>query len=347
MNNFIRKVLALYKTAGTRTFAVGLLSISLAVTVYTLSVMTHAVYIRDGDQLTLAFTTKQQPDEILREKGIVTMAYDSVDFSGFSGKVGEIKIKRAFPITLSSDGLETPLMVTGGTVEEMLRTHNALPDGDDLVNLSMGMFLAPGDHVVVQRVESSLVDTHQEIPFETITRETCLIKNGRTRLLQQGETGQKVLTYAQTTVDGAVSEEELIGEDISKYPTDHIVLKGTGAAISDLDFGYSLDGNGKPTQYKRVLTNQVATGYSAGKGAWGASGMHLFYGYVAVDPAEIPYGSKLYIASPDGSFVYGYAIAADTGVGLLAGVIDVDLYYETYLESCLNGRRMVDIYVLE
>ena len=65
-----------------------------------------------------------------------------------------------------------------------------------------------------------------------------------------------------------------------------------------------------------------------------------------MDPTEIPYGSKLYITSSDGSFVYGYAIAADTGTGLLNDVIDVDLFYETYTESCLNGRRTVDIYVL-
>ena len=74
--------------------------------------------------------------------------------------------------------------------------------------------------------------------------------------------------------------------------------------------------------------------------------MRLFYGYVATDPSKIPYGTKMYIASPDGSFVYGYAIAADTGTGLLQGIIDVDLFYETYLESCLNSRRNVDIYIL-
>ena len=31
----------------------------------------------------------------------------------------------------------------------------------------------------------------------------------------------------------------------------------------------------------------------------------------------------------------------------MANVVDVDLFYETYEESVLNGRRIVDIYVLE
>lgn len=95
-----------------------------------------------------------------------------------------------------------------------------------------------------------------------------------------------------------------------------------------------------------VLTNQVSTGYNLGSKAMGASGQGLSAGYVAVHPGEIPYGTKLYITSADNSFVYGFAIAADTGLGLLGNQIDVDLYYDTYLESCLHGKRNVNIYIL-
>ena len=62
----------------------------------------------------------------------------------------------------------------------------------------------------------------------------------------------------------------------------------------------------------------------------GASGLGLYCGTVAVNPALIPYGTKLYIASTDGRFVYGYAIATDTGTSLLNGSCLVDLYYDTY-----------------
>ena len=67
----------------------------------------------------------------------------------------------------------------------------------------------------------------------------------------------------------------------------------------------------------------------------------------AVRPEEIPYGSKLYIRSSSGSFIYGYAVANDTGSGLVDGLIDVDLFYDTYEESKLNSVRWVDIYILE
>ena len=76
-------------------------------------------------------------------------------------------------------------------------------------------------------------------------------------------------------------------------------------------------------------------------------GLMAVEGTVAVDPEVIPYGSRLYIVSSDGSFVYGYAVAADTGTAIMDGIIDVDLFYDTYLESLLNGLRTVNIYVLE
>lgn len=68
---------------------------------------------------------------------------------------------------------------------------------------------------------------------------------------------------------------------------------------------------------------------------------------VAVHPGEIPYGTKMYITSPDNSFVYGFAIAADTGLSLLGDQIDVDLYYDTYLESCLRTKKCKYLYLIK
>ena len=58
------------------------------------------------------------------------------------------------------------------------------------------------------------------------------------------------------------------------------------------------------------------------------------------------YGSKLYIVSTDGSFVYGYATAVDTGGALMDGSAIVDCFYNTYSECVNFGRRDVNVYVL-
>ena len=75
-----------------------------------------------------------------------------------------------------------------------------------------------------------------------------------------------------------------------------------------------------------------------------ASGMQACYGVVAVDPNVIPLGTKLYIASADGSYVYGCAIAGDTGGGIKGNKID--LFYNSRAEALQFGRRNVVVYFL-
>ena len=49
----------------------------------------------------------------------------------------------------------------------------------------------------------------------------------------------------------------------------------------------------------------------------------------------------------DGKFVYGYAVATDTGIAVQKGQILVDLFYETYAESVINGAIQVNVYVVD
>jgi 3D (Asp-Asp-Asp) domain-containing protein/transcriptional regulator with XRE-family HTH domain len=126
-------------------------------------------------------------------------------------------------------------------------------------------------------------------------------------------------------------------------PTNHVVKTyGAGAPVSPLT---GTDGTtNAPASYSRVLTGK-ATGYYSKSGK-GSSGLGLGYGTVAVDPDVIPYGTLLYITSTDGRFVYGYAIATDTGIAVQKGEILVDLFYETYAESVINGAIQVNVYVV-
>ncbi len=108
---------------------------------------------------------------------------------------------------------------------------------------------------------------------------------------------------------------------------------------------FPLNEDGIPQTYTDVIEG-VACAYTAPDGAVTATGTTPRIGTVAVNPKTIPYGSKLFIVSNSG-YVYGYAVAEDTGGDLLNNNILVDLYMNTR-EDCLNfGRRTVKIYVLE
>ena len=78
-----------------------------------------------------------------------------------------------------------------------------------------------------------------------------------------------------------------------------------------------------------------------------ASGRKPVPGIVAVDPSKIPYGTRMYIVSSDGSFVYGYAVAGETGSAMKEGRVDFDLLYATYAQSCAHGKRALDVYFLD
>ena len=130
------------------------------------------------------------------------------------------------------------------------------------------------------------------------------------------------------------------------------------AAISNLDWSdeFPLDENGIPIEYNYVLREQRATGYWRSGQVWGAGSRAceartgIYYctaGTVAVRASQIPYGTKMYIRTPGGGFIYGYAVANDTGTGLEEGLIDIDLFYDSYQESVLNSVRWVDVYILD
>ena len=122
---------------------------------------------------------------------------------------------------------------------------------------------------------------------------------------------------------------------------------------ADVEIDYPIIGentittaSGEVLTYTHTMTVE-ATAYTksdAGCDDWTATGTLARYGAIAVDPSVIPYGTRMYIVSWDGSVVYGYATAEDCG-GAINGA-RVDLYYDTYEECIQFGRRDCIIYFL-
>ena len=76
-----------------------------------------------------------------------------------------------------------------------------------------------------------------------------------------------------------------------------------------------------------------------------ATGTVARVGAVAVDPKYIPLGTKMYIVSNDGKYVYGYCVAEDTG-GAIKGY-KIDLYFDTVDECWDFGVRTCTAYIIE
>lgn len=104
-----------------------------------------------------------------------------------------------------------------------------------------------------------------------------------------------------------------------------------------------VDEAGEVVEYEDVLTG-ICTAYTGDPKT--AAGAAPEVGVVAVDPGQIPYGTRLYITSEDGSIVYGYAIAADTGDAMVDGDVLCDLYLDSEEECEAFGRQLMQVYLL-
>lgn len=261
-------------------------------------------------------------------------------------------LSKEHDIKISVDG-RTIALKCAGTVGDALSAANVTVSDDDLINIGLGERLNDNTNIVVNRVEIVEETQLETIKYATKYQEDDSYTIGYSKVVVDGEEGEIETTMRHVYVDGELVSSSVIDEDVTE-PVDEVVVIGTkeynpidDISISKLNapLDLTLDENGVPTKYSKVLTGKSCA-YSAKPGAGTASGRKAMVGYVAVDPKIIPYGTEMYITTVDGSAVYGYAIAADTGTALVDGLILVDLFMESYEASCKWGARQVNIYIL-
>lgn len=274
-----------------------------------------------------------------------------------AGASSETAVKTVIPpkeydVKISVDGKNIGIKCAG-TVNDALAAANIDVYDDDLINIGLGEPLNANTEIIVNRVNIVEEVQIETIDYATKYKEDNNYTIGYSEVVVDGEEGEIETTLRHIYVDGELVSSSVVDEDITE-PVDEVVLVGTkeynpidDISISQLSapMDLVLDENGVPKSYQKVLTGKSCA-YSARDGAGTASGRKAMVGYVAVDPNIIPYGTELYITTTDGSAVYGYAIAADTGTALMEGRILVDLFMESYDASCKWGARQVNIYIL-
>lgn len=345
-----RFVSALGRIVRSRLFGVSALAAVSAVMVASVSLNLHAVTVVDGDNRRIVLTLGADTDSILETAEVELEEGDEV-ISQVSARSGAIAINRAFDVQVTADGYTSVVRMTGGTVADALQKVGVTLDENDISSVLVSEEVSEGLNICVSRVEYGQYTTTESVPYETTVEYTDSLLQGITQIKQAGKTGVKTFTYQDTYVDGAKTGTELVGEELTEAPVTEIQLVGTKkpAPVSTIQREeVVLDASGLPTNYTAVYTGR-ATAYTNDRGLagnWTASGLPAQVGVVAVNPNLIPYGSKLYIVSTDGNYVYGYAIAGDTGGALSSGKALVDLFMDTYEECIAFGSRNVAVYVL-
>ena len=167
--------------------------------------------------------------------------------------------------------------------------------------------------------------------------------------------GELLCTADVLYVNGEEVERAVLSEAVTRAPVAEIIAIGTGAEAeaSDPDEmpviadGYITLPTGEVLTYSDTATIR-ATAYThtdAGCDMTTYTGTTVHKGTVAVDPRYIPYGTRMFIVSNDGAYVYGIAVAEDCG-GDIKGD-RMDLYFPTFDECIQFGRRVCTIYFLD
>ena len=113
---------------------------------------------------------------------------------------------------------------------------------------------------------------------------------------------------------------------------------------AETDGNVIMTSSGESYTYVDVMTCSATAYTCEGYVGHTYSGTLARVGAIAVDPTVIPLGTKMYVVSNDGQYVYGYCVAEDIGGGIKGNKID--LYFDTYAECWDFGVRMCTVYIL-
>ncbi|MGL6173635.1 MAG: 3D domain-containing protein [Cellulosilyticaceae bacterium] len=300
--------------------------------------LSKTIAIVDDGKVTQYETLDVYVEELIQAQGIelnekdeVTPSLDTQIENGM-----KITIDRWKPIVdLNINGNVTTFETESNTVGELLTERQIELAEGSVVEPALETPITDALEIKVKTKQIVTEVIEEEIPFETIVKETPNLEPGEEQVTIEGKNGLKEKTVEIVQFGGEIVSETVKEEVVIIESQSQLIKRGSKNIVVDQK-------TGKTYQYARELTMN-ATAYTHQPGdPWynkTASGMPTFVGMVAVDRNVIPLGTILYV---DG---YGIAIAGDVG-GAINGH-DIDLYFNSPNQVTQFGRQNKKVYVLK
>ena len=351
------------------------LMLAIAALYFSLPAFAQTKYvITDGDNVIVCMSTSTDPQVVIEEAGLKLGESDTYTTQKQDG-VSQIKINRVQMVSVYEGGQMSVVGSYGGTVADILDALDLTLSPNDVLSCSLDTETYDGMDIRIVHTETDTITYEESLPFETKRYESGALAPGEEVTLVEGADGLCRYTAEVIYEDGEEVSRNILSQHILSNPTDAIILRGVDRSVKEQEFSdqpnyfpasttrpWEESGSSQPAagespvipgtdQTYSTLLYCSATAYTCqdkhGVTTPGTtfSGTPARVGAIAVDPNVIPLGSKLYIVSADGEYLYGYCVAEDTG-GAIKGNT-VDLYYNTYDECIQFGRRDVLVYVIE
>ncbi len=307
------------------------------------------IEIADGDNLFKTSSQTTTVGDLLKENGIELTEYDSVypKLNEFVSASQTVVVNRVNKVTVKLDGETKEYYTSANTVGDFIKERGIDLNYHDSISLPLDTKLNRDTKLEIVRVIKRIVKVETEIPYATRTVSDTSMSISDSKIITKGVNGIDCQTYEVILQNGVEISRELVSKERTREPVTEV--KAVGAK------GGKVTKKGDDFSYSKVITCNATAydlsfqscGKRPGDRGYGitASGTYAKYGTVAVDPRVIPLGTRMYIESADGSFVYGYCVAEDTG-GAIKGN-KVDLFFNSYSECMQFGRRNVNVYILD
>jgi uncharacterized protein YabE (DUF348 family)/3D (Asp-Asp-Asp) domain-containing protein len=294
--------------------------------------------IEDGRTLNLQ-STASTLEQALRDAGVRLGPADRIFPSPATPvRAGmEVSIEHATTFTLHI-GETTRVFYTHQESLEAALAEAGLTFGpDDRVEPPLSVAVTDGLEARVVRVTGRPIYESETIEHVTVFMPDNSLTGTQTRRIE-GSDGQLVTEYSIVIEDGREVEKTFVSQSYEPAPIDTVIYY----AASALNSASFRPADHQVTQVLRMYGtwyNAASSGKPATHAAYGItrSGMPLTKGIVAVDPNVIPLGTRLYVPG------YGFAIAADTGGGIIGDRIDMG-YPDGVAVDWYTG--WTDVYIL-
>ena len=306
--------------------------------------------VTDGDRVVTYTTFASEPETVLEQLGLSLNQNDTYTTQAVEGAAA-ITVCRAQKITVHYHGQTTLVTSFGETAGELLSRLGLDVTGEDVVSHGLEEETYDGMELRVDRPEILRQVYTAAIPHPVSRCSDPTLPVGTEAVLTPGTDGEMRCTAEITYLGGQEASRQVLSETVTRQPVAEIIAVGTGSAPAVSEKPVITDGRitlptGEVLTYTRKDTVR-ATAYThtdRGCDTVTATGTRVHQGTAAVDPRFIPYGTRMFIVSSDGSYVYGIAAAEDCG-GDIKGD-RMDLYLPTHAQCTAFGRRVCTVYFL-
>ena len=260
-------------------------------------------------------------------------------------------VTRADSVIVHYHGQTMRTSGNGDTAGELLKRLGLELSGEDMVSCGLEEITRDGMEIFVDRIVTCRESYTTALSCEVRRCTDATLPEGTEQVLLEGTDGEMLCTARVTYKNGIEAERTVLSRTVTKQPVTGII--GVGSARNPdteqrpvIGDGYIRLPTGELLTYTKTATVRATAYTQTDPGCDGltATGTNVRRGAVAVDPRYIPYGTRMFVMTPSGSYIYGIAVAEDCG-GDIKGD-RMDLYLPTY-EECLEfGRRVCTVYFL-